>query len=259
LWLRHHTYGHHSYTGVYRRDPDLVNGQLFFRKHAESPFWTQHKQQWWLTYLLLWVLPNQHLAQVILYIRSWLVKHVFGVALERISLTDLLVSVAIYVPSVYFHFVLPFHFLSSSAALTTMALYWAGQGIGYAINIIPNHDTFETHTLSTQPSGQRDWGEQQVLGSANHTTEGVLSYVVAGIWGGMNFQIEHHLFPSVSHVHYPAISKIVRQTCQEFDIPYTTHSWFHAICSFGKLLLLLSDPSSHRPSNLPPSKQRKQD
>merc|ERR1712000_760428 len=149
----------------------------------------------------------------------------------------------------------------TSTVLTMMALYWSGQGLGYALNIIPNHDTYETHSLVSAPSnGLRDWGEQQLLGSGNHTTDGGLwSTIVATLWGGMNFQIEHHLFPSVSHVHYPAISKIVRETCAEFNLPYTTHSWFHAIRSFGKMLVALSLRSSYRPSDASPPKQRKQD
>jgi linoleoyl-CoA desaturase len=36
----------------------------------------------------------------------------------------------------------------------------------------------------------------------------------------LNFQIEHHLFPKVSHVHYPDISKIVREVCDEFQVTY---------------------------------------
>jgi len=38
--------------------------------------------------------------------------------------------------------------------------------------------------------------------------------------GGLNFQVEHHLFPKISHIHYPAISKLVRETCAEFNIRY---------------------------------------
>jgi len=38
--------------------------------------------------------------------------------------------------------------------------------------------------------------------------------------GGLNFQIEHHLFPKISHIHYPAISKIVQQVCREYGIGY---------------------------------------
>jgi linoleoyl-CoA desaturase len=38
--------------------------------------------------------------------------------------------------------------------------------------------------------------------------------------GGLNYQIEHHLFPNISHVHYPKISEIVKHTAKEFQIPY---------------------------------------
>ena len=38
--------------------------------------------------------------------------------------------------------------------------------------------------------------------------------------GGLNFQIEHHLFPKISHVHYPAISAIVRNVCSEYQLNY---------------------------------------
>ena len=38
--------------------------------------------------------------------------------------------------------------------------------------------------------------------------------------GGLNLQIEHHLFPAISFVHYPAIARIVRDECGKRDIPY---------------------------------------
>jgi len=47
--------------------------------------------------------------------------------------------------------------------------------------------------------------------------------VVAWFLGGLNFQIEHHLFPKICHVNYPEISKIVEQTCQEYGIKYHEH------------------------------------
>ena len=50
--------------------------------------------------------------------------------------------------------------------------------------------------------------------------------VESWLLGGLNFQIEHHLFPRVCHVHYPAISKIVEETCREFDISYGEHRSF---------------------------------
>ena len=44
--------------------------------------------------------------------------------------------------------------------------------------------------------------------------------------GGLNFQIEHHLFPRISHVHYPALSEIVENTCREFGVGYFAHPTF---------------------------------
>ncbi len=54
------------------------------------------------------------------------------------------------------------------------------------------------------------------------------SRVVTWLLGGLNFQIEHHLFPKISHVNYPAISSSVETTCRDFGIPYAAHTSFRA-------------------------------
>jgi linoleoyl-CoA desaturase len=54
------------------------------------------------------------------------------------------------------------------------------------------------------------------------------SKVESWLLGGLNFQIEHHLFPRVCHVNYPAISKLVEQTCREFGVRYGEHRSFRA-------------------------------
>ena len=76
--------------------------------------------------------------------------------------------------------------------------------------------------------------------SGNHSCSGNLYSIFHTQWfGGINMQIEHHLFPSVSHMHYLAISDIVRLTCKEFGVPYVAHSWLGAALSFGSLLSFL--------------------
>lgn len=50
------------------------------------------------------------------------------------------------------------------------------------------------------------------------------SKLISWFVGGLNFQAEHHLFPRISHIHYPAIAPIVRQTCAEFGVPYKVHA-----------------------------------
>ncbi len=44
------------------------------------------------------------------------------------------------------------------------------------------------------------------------------------VFGGINYQIEHHLFPSMSHMHYPRVAPIVQSWCAERGIPYVSHS-----------------------------------
>ncbi len=67
----------------------------------------------------------------------------------------------------------------------------------------------------------------------------VLSWLV----GGLNFQVEHHLFPRISHVHYPAISHVVEETCREFGISYLQNRTFAAgIASHYRLLRRLGMP-----------------
>ena len=58
----------------------------------------------------------------------------------------------------------------------------------------------------------------------------------------MNYQIEHHLFPTLNHAHYPEVSKIVQQTCKEFNIPYNIEGdWLSAIRSYGKFISIMAD------------------
>ena len=61
--------------------------------------------------------------------------------------------------------------------------------------------------------------------------------------GGLNFQVEHHLFPKICHVHYPKIAGIVEKTATEFNVPYLEHrsfgqalrSHFATLRRFGKI------------------------
>ena len=62
--------------------------------------------------------------------------------------------------------------------------------------------------------------------------------------GGLNFQVEHHLFPKVCSIHYPAISSIVERVARDHGVPYHAHETFiDAIKSHLKMLKYLGDPS----------------
>lgn len=75
-----------------------------------------------------------------------------------------------------------------------------------------------------------DFGEMQTRTAVNWSVWGDCPSYLAMFWlliaGGLNYQIEHHLFPGVAHIHYPQISRIVRAVCEEWGVPYNSYSTF---------------------------------
>jgi linoleoyl-CoA desaturase len=70
---------------------------------------------------------------------------------------------------------------------------------------------------------ENDWAIHQMNTTMNFSGRNkVLSWLI----GGLNYQVEHHLFPRISHVHYPAISSIVKTTASEFNVPYLEYASF---------------------------------
>jgi linoleoyl-CoA desaturase len=77
------------------------------------------------------------------------------------------------------------------------------------------------------PMPSADTGQMEHAWAVHQVETGVdfsrRSRVVTWLLGGLNFQIEHHLFPRICHVNYPAMSKLVEDTCREFQVRYQVH------------------------------------
>jgi linoleoyl-CoA desaturase len=66
--------------------------------------------------------------------------------------------------------------------------------------------------------------------------------------GGLNYQIEHHLFPNISHVHYRSIAPIVERTAKEYGLPYNQkRNFFDAFFSHVRMLKELGRPAQPIP------------
>jgi linoleoyl-CoA desaturase len=79
-----------------------------------------------------------------------------------------------------------------------------------------------------------DWAAHQLKTTANFSTDSAFFFWTVG---GLNFQIEHHLFPTVCHVHYPAIAPIVQRTAAEFGLAYVSYpSFVHAMAAHVRFL-----------------------
>jgi linoleoyl-CoA desaturase len=81
---------------------------------------------------------------------------------------------------------------------------------------VVEHAEFESAGVDPKKI-ENEWAIHQVKTTANFASK---NKIITWFVGGLNYQIEHHLFPRISHIHYPAISKIVRDTCEKFGLHY---------------------------------------
>ena len=99
-------------------------------------------------------------------------------------------------------------------------------GLILALIFQPAHVLEETEFFEREENGsmENNWAIHQLKTTANFAKG---SRLFSWLIGGLNFQIEHHLFPNICHVHYRKISKIVKETCQNLTSPYHEHVTFY--------------------------------
>ncbi len=109
-------------------------------------------------------------------------------------------------------------------------------GLMLALIFQPAHIIEETNFYVADDNGsvENNWAVHQMRTTANFANGSLLfSWFI----GGLNYQIEHHLFPNICHVHYRKISKIVKATAREFNVPYNQHkTFFGALASHFSML-----------------------
>jgi linoleoyl-CoA desaturase len=111
----------------------------------------------------------------------------------------------------------------------------------------PSH-IMETSTFSapvTTDEGQQMEDSWAVHELANTTNFAPKNRILSWFIGGLNYQIEHHLFTDICHVHYPKIAPMVRSTAREFGLPYHVQPTFlKALRDHAKMLKLLGEPDA---------------
>lgn len=99
-------------------------------------------------------------------------------------------------------------------------------------------------TIPVPPGGVRidnEWAIHQVQTTVDFSRR---NPVLRWFLGGLNFQVEHHLFSRICHIHYPALSKVVEEVCQEHGVRYSAHkNIFSAISSHYHWLVLMGKRS----------------
>lgn len=225
-WRIQHNVLHHTYTNVTGMDEDINPGKVMrFDPHKERlPMHKyQHIYAWFFYGLmtLMWCTVKDY-RQAIRYRKMDLIKTqgtTFSKVLSLIFLTKVL----------YFalFLALPMYFSSMPWWLTLIAFVVMHYICGLILAMIfqPAHVVPTSTYPVPDESGniEADWAVNQLYNTANFAPKAKLfSWYV----GGLNYQVEHHLFPNICHVHYSKISKIVKETAEEFNLPYFSQKTF---------------------------------
>ena len=106
------------------------------------------------------------------------------------------------------------------------------------IIIVPNHSGEDVYRFSTHVAPKSgEFYLRQIISSVNYNAG---NDFIDFLHGWLNYQIEHHLFPNISHIHYPEISKLVKKKTKEYDLPYNCkRNFLSAVSSHAKMLYSL--------------------
>ncbi|HSC55153.1 MAG TPA: acyl-CoA desaturase [Phnomibacter sp.] len=229
MWNQKHNVIHHAYTNVHDVDDDL-NAGIFLRLSKHQPKLGIHRVQhfyFWALYSLLylfWIFFSDF--------QKYFSKAIGTVPLSKMKLKDhlsfwtgkalfalIFMGIPIYV----------YGFLSWLVGFLVMTML---SGLVLSIVFQLAHTVEATSfPMADENTGRMEdeWAIHQLKTTANFATR---NKVVSWFVGGLNFQVEHHLFPRISHIHYPAVSKIVKQACKEYNIPYLEYrSVYKAVAS----------------------------
>jgi fatty acid desaturase len=99
--------------------------------------------------------------------------------------------------------------------------------LGYAMYAVlaPGHFPAEAQRTTDEVRRESDFFAIQAAGTVSFRTGRLGSFLCSGL----QYQVEHHLFPNISHVYYPQISLTVRKLCAEQGLPYHSYSWATAL------------------------------
>lgn len=217
MWNVKHNVIHHAYTNVDGVDDD-IDIQPWMRMSTTQKKYKLHKYQhiyFWFLYSLLYIFWI-----FVLDYQKYFKSKVGSMPLKRMKLSDHFVFWGFKALHLFMFVVLPIMMVGLLSWAVSFLIFTLVAGLVLSLVFQLAH-TVE-HTAFPMPDEntgklEDEWAVHQIKTTANFATNNKL---VSWLVGGLNFQIEHHLFPKISHVHYPAISKIIRKTCQEYGLQY---------------------------------------
>jgi len=230
MWRIQHNILHHSFTNIEGMDEDIDPPAflLRFSPHRKRNFLHRFQHYYaWVLYGLMslsWVILKDF-QQFFRYKKMGLnktqgseTKVFWSLLFWKMVYWTYIIIIPIWVLNIQWHIVLlGFLTLQFITGLILAAIFQPAHVIPESTFPLPNEErtienNFAVHQLST---------------TANFASQ---SRWFSWFVGGLNYQVEHHLFPNICHVHYRSLSPIVEQTAREYGLPY------HQLGSFANAL-----------------------
>lgn len=238
-WKAQHNILHHTYTNIHGHDEDIDPASILrFSPHAEKKkiHKYQHFYAWFLYGLmtLSWTFAKDF-EDVVKYNKNGLLKQLKTTFKKEMTLI-------IITRIVYFLYMVV-------VPLLLMDITWWQLIIGFLIVhfvagltlalVFQLAHVMEETSFPVPVDGSvlNQWAVHQLNTTLNFAHKNrPLSWFI----GGLNYQVEHHLFPNISHVHYRKIAPIVEKTAREYNLPYYSQPTFlQALASHGRMLYQL--------------------
>lgn len=237
VWRIQHNVLHHAYTNIQNSDEDIKGIPFLLRFSPHQKRYQIHRFQFlyaWFFYGLMTLMRvfYSDFAQLFQFKRD---GHFRSKEEFRKELFILIFS-----KTVYFTYILiiPFLILPVSFGFVLLCFLCMHFIAGFILAVIfqTAHIMPELEFPVPDKNGKIDnnWAVHELVTTANFAPKSrILSWCI----GGLNFQVEHHLFSNVCHVHYRKLSPIVKQTAEEYGLPYHCHKTFlGALFSHTKML-----------------------
>jgi linoleoyl-CoA desaturase len=225
-WKMQHNLQHHTFTNIVNEDDDIADKLILrFSPHTEVKWY--HKLQFVYAFLfygivtLYWAFLKDFL-QFRSYIRDGVNKNnkqqnrvaLLKLIFIKIAYSLVFIVLPLFVVKVpagqWLYGFLLMHFI---AGIVLTVIFQLAHTVEGTTHPLPN----ENYVI------ENNWAIHQLHTTVNFARK---NKVLTWYLGGLNYQVEHHLFPTICHVHYPAISGIVKSTCEEYGVPYLENETF---------------------------------
>ena len=219
-WKVQHNVLHHTYTNVHGHDEDLDAGRILrFTKHAQWKWY--HRFQHYYSILLYGLLTiNWAITTDFVQMKRYMKRKLSYGEFPNpfVNWSTLVVSKVIYLG---IWILLPILILKLSWWKILIGFflmhYTAGLILSVIFQLAHIMDEAEMPMPENDGSLKNTWAIHQLKTTVNFSPK---NKFINWFTGGLNHQVEHHIFPNISHIHYGKIAEIVKKTAKEFNLPY---------------------------------------